>query len=212
MLISHKRKFIFVHVPKTAGSSLTSALQPFCHQPQDEAINRSLSKIGINVNWFGPYLNAKYGRKHTTAQQMKIIFPNKVFEEYFKFGFVRNPWDTMVSYYHFLHSNQSSHRNKKVQALDGFKQYLEYEIKRNKYHQTQFLTDNNGELLVDYVGRFESLQDDFDKICKKVNVSASMPHSNKSKHKKYQEYYDEETRQMVAEHWKADIDMFGYTF
>jgi hypothetical protein len=143
---------------------------------------------------------------------MKIIFPNKVFEEYFKFGFVRNPWDTMVSYYHFLHSNQSSHRNKKVQALDGFKQYLEYEIKRNKYHQTQFLTDNNGELLVDYVGRFESLQDDFDKICKKVNVSASMPHSNKSKHKKYQEYYDEETKQMVAEHWKADIEMFGYTF
>ena len=96
MLTSHKRKFIFVHVPKTVGPSLTSALQPFCHQSQDEAINRSLSKIGINVNWFGPYLNAKFGRKHTTVQQMKIIFPHKVFEEYFKFGFVRNPWDTMV--------------------------------------------------------------------------------------------------------------------
>ena len=160
MLISHKKKFIFVHVPKTAGSSLTSALQSFCHQPKDEAINRLLSKIGVNTNWFGPYLNAKYGRKHTTAQQIKLIYPAEVFNDYYKFAFVRNPWDTMVSYYHFLHSNPDCHRNQKVKSLDGFKQYLEYEIKRDKYHQTRYLTDNNGELLVDYIGRFESLNDD----------------------------------------------------
>ena len=77
MLISHKKKFIFVHVPKSAGSSLTSALKPVCHKPEEESINRLLSKIGINKNWIGPHLNAKYGRIHTKARQMKFIYPAK---------------------------------------------------------------------------------------------------------------------------------------
>ena len=212
MLISHKKKFIFVHVPKSAGSSLTSALKPVCHKPEEESINRLLSKIGINKNWIGPHLNARYGRIHTKARQMKFIYPAKVFNDYYKFAFVRNPWDAMVSYYHFLCSKPDTHRYKKIRSLDGFKQYLEYEIKRNKYHQYKYLTDANGELLVDYVGRFETLNEDFEKICNKINVSASIPHHNKSTHKNYQSYYNEETKQMVSEHWATDIKMFNYNF
>jgi hypothetical protein len=212
MLISHSKNFLFVHVPKTAGLSMTAALNPFCDHPENALINRILSKFGVDVNWFGPTISLKYGRIHTTARQMKTIFPNEVFEEYYKFAFVRNPWDLMVSYYHYIQSNTEHHRSRKVQALGGFKQYLKYEIKRNKINQTHFLTDAKGNLIVDFVGHFESLAEDFDIVRSTLGITANMEHYNGSKHRDYRSYYDEETKQMVANHWKEDIERFGYTF
>jgi hypothetical protein len=212
MLISHSKKFLFVHVPKTAGLSMAAALNPFCDSPKNALVNRILSRLGINVNWLGPTTTLKYGRIHTTARQMQMIFPNKVFEEYYKFAFVRNPWDLMVSYYHYIQSNTEHHRSQKVQELGGFKQYLEYEIKRNKISQIRSLTDVKGNLIVDFVGHFESLSEDFDVICSTLGITANMEHYNGSKHRDYRSYYDEETKQMVANHWKEDIERFGYNF
>jgi hypothetical protein len=85
------------------------------------------------------------------------MYPTELFQTYYKFAFVRNPWDLMVSYYHFIQSRPEHHRNPKVQSLDSFEEYLAYEIKQDKISQTRFLMDANGELLVDYVGRCEGL-------------------------------------------------------
>ena len=211
MQVSHKHKFLFIHIPKTAGISIASTLDPYSDHPRDKLLNRLLSKIDINVNWVGPTLALKYGRGHSTARQMKIMFPRSVFEQYYKFAFVRNPWDLMVSYYHYLQSRPKHHRNRKVQDM-GFKEYLQYEIKRNKINQSKFVTDSKGNLIVDYIGHFETLQDDFGKICTHIGIDAKLGHRNKSDHKDYRDYYDEETKQMVAEHWKEDIERFGYTF
>ena len=212
MLISHKHQFVFIHVPKTAGTSLRSALEPYCDKPDEILFNRMLSTVGINVNWFVGAIHWRQGRKHTAAAQVKVMLPESVFNEYFKFAFVRNPWDLMVSYYHFIKSDENHKRTTKINKISDFHHYLLYEIKRNKFSQSMFLTDKNGSLLVDYVGRFENLINDYETICSRIGIPTDLPHNKKSTHLDYRNYYNDETAQLVSDHWAEDIHRFNYSF
>lgn len=212
MLISHNHKFIFIHTPKTAGISIRTALEPYCDKPEDVLFNRMLSTVGINVNWFIGPVAWRRGRRHTTAAQVKIMLPHDIFDEYFKFAFVRNPWALIVSYYHYIKLKDTARRSAIVNMMSGFDEYLLYEIKRNKFSQSKLLTAKDGTLLVDYVGRFEDLYKDYENICSKVGIVANIPHSNKSVHSDFRSYYTDESAQLVADHWAEDIDRFGYSF
>lgn len=212
MLISHQHRFLFVHVPKTAGLSIASALDNHTHHPERVWFNRGLSRLGININHYGP-TTWRRERVHASAQRIRSVFGEKVFDRCFKFAFVRNPWDRLVSYYHYVSSKDNHHRKSRVQRLGGFREYLQYEARRNKVDQSRLLTDpKSGELLVDFVGRFENLADDFDFVCHRIGVEVEMPHRNASKHRDYRTYYDDETAEFVATHWAEDIERFGYTF
>jgi hypothetical protein len=206
MLVSSQQKFLFVHIPKSAGTSVTAALIEFSDQPEKIWINRLLAKIGINVNWFGPFHWVR-GRKHSTARQMKIMYSDSVFNDYYKFAFVRNPWALLVSYYHYIKSNQQHHRSEKVKNIDSFESYIHYKIKRNKINQSRFVTDTFGNDLVDFIGRFESLEKDLGVIFEQLGVEAES-----STHTDYRDYYTPETAKLVAFHWAEDILRFGYTF
>lgn len=212
MLISNSHKFIFIHIPKTAGKSVRSALAPYCGNPEDVLINRLLSTVGINVNWFIGPVSWRRGRTHTTAAQAKVMLPETVFNEYFKFAYVRNPWDLMVSYYHYIKSTDTAKRSARVNKMSGFDDYLLYEIKRNKFSQSKYLIAKDGTLLVDYVGRFEDLYKDYEFICSKVGIVSDIPHRNKTVHADFRSYYTDETAQLVADHWAEDISRFGYSF
>lgn len=211
MLVSSQHKFLFVHIPKSAGTSVTAALKKFSDKPEGIWVNRLLAKIGINVNWVGPYHWIR-GRKHSTAQQMKVMYSGRVFEGYYKFAFVRNPWALLVSYYHYIKANQHHHRSKKVNNIDSFESYIHYEIKRNKINQSRFVTDSYGNDLVDFVGRFESLEKDLGVVLDRLGIEAEIPHINSSSHRDYRDYYTPETAKLVAFHWAEDILRFGYTF
>lgn len=211
MVISYSKRFLFVHTPKTGGTSIADALGGFAHDPRQYRVNRLLARMGIHVNYWAPARMRRF-RIHASAAQLERHLPQETFHSFFKFAFVRNPWDRMVSYYHYLLSRTWHHRHPKVAALASFKDYLRYEVARGKTAQYAMLTDRSGRLLVDFVGRFEHLHDDFAEICRRLGLSCRLSHTNRSSHRDYREYYDDESIELVREAFRPDVEQFGYTF
>jgi hypothetical protein len=192
MRISHKHKFVFISVPKTGSTSARMSLDEY-------------SDI-ISVGCSSPY------QHHTSATKLKKHFKEVGWnwDEYFKFAFFRNPWDRMVSIYKYLENAHRSHQDFAVDYLKGTKSFKDYIVNGNHYGlQVDFLRDISNF----YIGKFENLQEDFNFVCDKIGIPRQqLPHKNKSKHKHYTEYYDDETRQIVAKKYAKDIEHFGYKF
>ena len=109
MLVSRSHSFAFVHVPKTAGSSIHMALSRYAIRADEYPPNRWLARIGIPVNRFAPWPYTKF-RTHTPAAVLQAWLPAEVFAELFSFAFVRNPWDLLVSYWHYIRRTTSRPR------------------------------------------------------------------------------------------------------
>jgi hypothetical protein len=98
-------------------------------------------------------------------------------------------------------------------AMKDFEEYIEWRVNGNQELQKSLVTDRHGDSIVDYVGKFESIEDDFKEVCKRVGVSATLPHINRTiGRKSYHEYYSPKSKELVDKHFKEDIEMFGYSF
>ena len=196
-MISHEHKCIYIHIPKTGGMTIESALGA-----DVKKLHKSRMKI-----------------KHGTPHQW--IYPNH-WKEYFTFTFVRNPWDRVVSAYFFdlkmYNEGVNRGRRRKIISELGANKFKEFV---SQYHQRylrgpQVLYSSQLKWIApdyDFIGRFENLQQDFDIVCDKIGIpQQQLSHENKSKHKHYTEYYDDETREIVAEKYAKDIEYFGYEF
>lgn len=217
MLISHSHRFIFFHVAKTAGLSVRAALEPYAEEPERFKIVRPPRQKGGQPNPFYTIWEALL--VHAKAKDARQELPSPLFGGYYKFAFVRNPWDWQVSMYHFILSEPTHIRHATVKSLGCFERYLEWVAETpNPFAkgatklQKDVITDDADNLLVDFVGRYESLEADFDAICRRLGLSASLPHVNATRHRDYRAYYTPASRQLVAEHFAADIEMFDYHF
>ena len=207
MILSLSHRFIFVHVSKSAGTSIQVALRNFVHEPDCLWIHRLRNRMGLEWD----YRRIRFP-EHVTAHRLRRQLPPDIYDSYFKFAFVRNPWDWVVSQYHYLLSTPSHRHHGRVCAMSGLEEYIEFEIARNKRSQSEFIIDENGKILVDYIGRFENLSRDFASVCDKLNVSAELPRINTTVHEDYRTYYSDSSRERVAEHWGEDIARFFYNF
>ena len=193
MIISHKHKFIFIHIPKTGGVSVYETLSKICG---------------------GNDILKKDSARHVSAQKIKIRVGDKLWNSYFKFAFVRNPWDRQLSLYFYIRKTQDNKYHKQVMKHNSFNEFI-LGLSRNHcvFPQQYNVTDDNNKLIVDFIGRLENIERDFQIICKRIGLPyIKLPHLNKSKHKHYAEYYTKETERVVAEEYKDDIEMFGYSF
>lgn len=219
MLISYSHNFLFQHVPKTAGSALYERLEPFGHKPERLLVNRLLAGVGIRVNTvLGPHTWKRF-RGHTDMAIVYRSLPRELFDGLYKFAFVRNPWDWLVSRYHFItQSGPGNGQYHRVRKLGGFGEYVRWQGARRRRGQSELLVDTprnplGGRLLADFVAKYETLDDDFATICRRVGVDASLPaRRNASEHRDYREYYDQATRDYVADRWRHDVELFGYDF
>jgi hypothetical protein len=206
-MISDKGKFIYIHIPKTAGESV------------EEALTENFPDSRIVSN--DPDWNILI--KHDTFLEHDYSTKESL-DNFFTFSFVRNPWDRMVSHWkYFVETKRSPEMPFDEFVLDFHRVLKEADNGYwwNPYRkyvftapQLDFLVDENQRIAVDFVGRFETLQEDFDYVCKKLNRNKiKLPHKNKTKRKKYQEYYkNEELISSVAKRYKKDIDYFKYEF
>jgi hypothetical protein len=129
-----------------------------------------------------------------------------LWSQYFKFSIVRNPWDRFVSMYHFrIQNNMENHKSFERFITDNVDNLL-------KRPQLEWISDENGNVLMDFVGKFENLQKDFNYVCSAVGANLTLPHLNKSEHRHYSCYYNEKTIQMVKNICQVDANAFNYTF
>ncbi len=215
MLISYQKRFIFVHVPKVAGSSIRDAIQRYAYRPDMYLWNRVLRKLGLRARL--PASPIYSLSTHSTAGEAKHHLPSEVFAGFFKFAFVRNPWDHLVSKYHFILKRPPHRHYEIVRTLSCFRDYVRWleENPGEALHgalQKYFVTDHSGQMLVDFLGRYENLQDDFQTACRRVGIHATLPHVNVSKHDDYRAYFDSETIDVVGRLFAPDIKFFGYDF
>jgi len=204
MLISHQHRFIFIHVYKVAGISVRQALRPYAPRP---LWLRALHKLGVPLPWWW-----RAFPPHIRAHQLQTSLPPAIFDQYFKFAFVRNPWDWQVSLYHYMLQEPTHHQHALIKSLPDFTAYITWRVSQDKKLQSDFITAPNGELIVDFVGKYENLAADFARICDHLHINATLPHLNQSAHRPYQSYYTPHTRDLIAQHFAPDIERLGYTF
>ena len=206
MLISRKYRFIFIHVYKNAGSSITNALKPFTQSKWQKKANLIFKRFGVS------YFDPKPYPSHIPAAELMSKMGRKAFESYFKFGIVRNPWDWQVSLYTYVLSETRHPLHEIVKSFRNFDEYLEWRYTKPVTYQKSFLFSEQNEQLVDFIGRFEKLDDDLNKICSQLGISATLPERNVSSTKPYHEYYNKRTIDLVRKIFQPDIRLFKYDF
>jgi hypothetical protein len=211
MLISYTHKFIFIHVYHTAGTSIKEVLKEYAiDEPESFKIKRPLKKLEDSPNLiYNMWYSVVY---HAKAKEIKKEFAPELYDNFYKFAFVRNPWDRLVSSYHHLLKDTWDLKHKIVKSMESFDEFVDWSVKKNNCTQKDFITDDKGQLIVDFVGRYESLEEDFSHICKILKIDINLPRKNHTNHKDYKTYYSERTKKIVEELFLEDIELFGYTF
>lgn len=211
----HKYKALYFYIPKVACSSLKVVYSDLIgNQPPDKS-----------APWKLPH------KRHYPYVKRKDIVK---YENYFKFAFVRNPWDRLVSCYHNKIADTPLVTNQRLVSgiprsflmyMGRFKHQMSFDEfvkvvcdipdEKSDDHfkpQCSFLSVN-GKLVTDYVGRFETLQADVDYVHSVIGITGvTIPHMLQSKRKQYREYYNDTTRKLIAKRYEEDIDTFGYQF
>jgi hypothetical protein len=200
-MISFQKRFLFVHIPKTAGNSIQSILRDYS---EDELVALRGEQDGIER--FG-LRNPKYKiKKHSTLAEYKAALGEAQFSGLHKFTCVRNPWDRMVSYYFTPTQNRAAWDRKKFrEAIVKAPSVADY-LRLDKVEEDPFGN-------VDYIMRFENLADDFRTVCGTLGISpTTLPRYNRSSREHYSKYYDDELRELVCARFAAEIEHFGYIF
>ena len=194
-----KHKFIFIHIPKTGGTSIEKVFKK----------------------------QIKNNRKHLTFFQYENELKSEI-EKYFIFSVIRNPWDKLVSYWKYRQGKRHAPIDGKLTRFDDWLKFIsslnldDLHGKTEKSNIPDFrmgldlqfnsLINKQNKINVNLV-RFENLQNDFNTICDKIGIKRHhLPHKNKSRHKHYTGYYNEKTKQIVAEKYAKDIEYFNYKF
>ncbi len=212
MLYDPIRKFIFIHIWKTGGESVVSALRDHCplyfrNRYVNKAIRLAPGPSSALLGWRARLVSGQ----HFTTSEIRREMPTEAFDDAFKFTFVRNPWDWQVSNYAYALQTPAHGQHEIIRKLGSFDAYIRYQYEQRAPTQSSFIDDEAGEQLVDFVGRFENLDADFQSVCEAIGVRAELPFLNASQRRRdWRSYYSHETRKLVEELFQSDIERFGY--
>ena len=219
---------LYVHIPKTAGQSIEQFFMGLLNLDWDQD-REALCLQGNDDPGCGTEKLA-----HLSASEYVDCgyLSEGEFAGLFKFSFVRNPWSRILSEYRYR--NYFHHLSFRDFVLNKLPKPGWDDKYRHVMPQYDMLYNQQGELLVDFIGRFETLQQDFDRVCEQLGIAeSSLPHRNRSdkksrglkrkiknylymngenRHQCMADFYDDEIRAAVAKYYSKDIETFGYQF
>ncbi|THD82044.1 MAG: hypothetical protein E7812_04360 [Phenylobacterium sp.] len=200
-MLALDRQFLFVHVPKTGGNSVQNILRAYsedeivCLEPYQDGVERFELR------------NPTYElSKHSPLSDYKTQLPPKVYAGLFKFCCVRNPWERAVSFYFSPHRQVTGFSREAFAACLPTAPAMAHYLREEPDQPISGILAN-----FDYVMRYESLQQDFDAVCDRLQIPRqTLPRRNQSARGAVQDYYDDETVDLVRRLFAEDIELFGY--
>ena len=215
MILSTAKKLIFIHVPKAAGTSIHGALghlDVFHKVRKADAAVRRRHALARGL----PEAAAEF-RQHTSARVLIETLGRGQYDSYYSFCFVRNPWDTAVSWFHYRLQNPQIHGHAEAKSAGDFGAYVHRvlagpEGRRWIEPQHRYVTDANGKLAVRFVGRHENLAVDFAGVTAALDLEPlPLDQFNQSFHDPWARLYTRETFAIVGELAARDVELFGYS-
>lgn len=207
MLLSQSRKFLFIHIYKNAGTSITEALEPIALSTRELWVNRICYRLGRRSRYV-----ASPFKRHLRGHELRGLIPAKQWDALFKFAVVRNAWDWQTSLYEYMLASPSHRQHALAVSLGSFDNYIRWRCTQEVRLQKEFVCDASGSLILDFVARYECLADDWEQICNRIGVSRPLGFANPTKPRDYRAYYSDETAALVAEAFREDIELFGFSF
>ncbi len=204
--VNMDRRAIFVHVPKNAGTSITKALRQTGEytSPPYESVDHD-----FEMGW-----------KDGESRRVIRAIGEDLWNECFTFAFVRNPWDRLVSGWQFTrqrgkHDLTFAQFVQELPSLDTAQEpdALERAISTHWHAMPQ--SDHlvvDGVVAVDFVGRVETLDEDWKAISARIGCEGAIPRANTSDRGEYREYYTDDLLAIVDERYHLDVTTLGYTF
>ena len=218
-MISHEHRCIFIHIPKTGGTSVEKKLGLFDVERRGVQDHRSIREIEpLSL----AYLRSaqRQGRlgllvkkaKHRVKRRTSVNA--RQYREYLKFTMVRNPWARVFSWYQNVIRDELHRAEQRVAADCTFDEFLDHHLEQWALNPQLFwLEDSRGKMAMDFVGKLETLQADFDRVAKRLNLEdTSLPRLIKGGGQNYVDFYTDRTRNLVAKKYREEIDCFGYRF
>lgn len=208
VIVSHQHRFIFAAVPKTGTHSVRQALR-------EKLGDGDLEQVGLFVNKRFPWADlAAVQHGHLALRQVRPYLGQEAFDRYFKFAFVRNPFDRFVSYCAFMTRGGDIFRQRPRDVMRHFLFGNPPEHHILFQPQASLLLDDDGEtLLTDMVGRVEDMQASYDAICARIGIPPRpLERVNGTEHGDYRPYYDRDIIEGVAARYAKDLELFGYLF
>jgi len=199
-MIGFKKKFVFVHIPRTGGTSIEAFLKPYIEFPKQVTNAGDL--------------------RHFSMDRYYKIFGD-VINDFYKFTVVRNPWDRMVSYYFHLNKEFNEKKFKKILSLSGrFGQVKDCDFADRvtgplyfHFESCWYWIHKNPRKEKMGVIKFESLNRGFASVCADLRLSqGELPWINKRERNHYSEYYNDETKDIIKKAYADDIKAFGYKY
>lgn len=215
-MISHTYKCVFIHIPKSAGTSIGTKLGIYADEGKNPQDHRSLRQVmPLSPAAFQisdkTKLRDLYIRFRAKLQGRSFL-SQEAYQSYFKFTFVRNPWARVHSWHRNVMNDPNHLKTYKVPAdasLDWFIKNRLYTVQP----QLEFIRDWEGNIPLDFIGRFENLHEDFGHVCKKLGISDyTLPERVRIGAPLYIPEYSEENIDIVSKAFKEEIDYFGFQF
>ena len=221
MLLSHRHRYLFVHIAKTGGTSVRAVMR------QDRWLD-PLYWPGFVCHRISRLCQHRLGSmmpRHAPVLVAHEMLPPTLFDQLFKFSFVRNPWDRLASSYgHFRRERQDLLRRYRIGSFAEFVDWILTVVPDTtpraalihalRRPQSEYLVDWDGRLLVDFVGRYERLEEDFRQVTDRLQLKGrKLPHERRSSGKgDYRAMYTDALADRVGQVYASDVSVFCYRF